>query len=172
MDEVKKRKSKEEVKALRAEAFKKYWEMGEERTLAKLAEELDVNVNTIYQYSAQDNWKDKIKELEDKQLEENIKNMKRHIKVKNLKFMDKLEKVLDTYLNKLLYDEEVKARDFKELYNIFMAFEEKTNQAGISIHNNIVLDDKDKKLINQITANTISEFEDLILIQDNEEDDE
>lgn len=135
--------------------FSYYYELGEKRSLQKVANKFKCSIQLCKQYSVKLNWKEKIKDL-DKEFVEKERERLLDLTIKNrLKYLEELFSLTTLtmqYYKKILpLQEKIPAKDIEILIKLIEALSGQ-KEAEESIVNNIninTLTAEDKELIHQ-----------------------
>lgn len=97
------------------EAFKIYYEMGENRSLKKLCDEHGYKEGTVNKWSSKFEWKEKIRRLEEEEYNKRLKKINRRVKNRKLDFTEEIEYVIKEWFKYARYSDKIENMDAKEL---------------------------------------------------------
>lgn len=139
--------------------FKKYFDMGDSRTLSGLSTASGVSLGTVNKLSADNSWRDKIEQIELKALQEREVKIKKHLKSEKLNMSKDIEEILKIHLSRLKDPEFCSAKDLEILFKIYNSFMGENEETNININSNNITEiklDKESKKIAETLSKSIN----------------
>lgn len=139
--------------------FKKYFDMGDSRTLSGLSTASGVSLGTVNKLSADNSWRDKIEQIELKALQEREVKIKKHLKAEKLNMSKDIEEILKIHLARLKDPEFCSAKDLEILFKIYNSFMGENEETNININSNNITEiklDKESKKIAETLSKSIN----------------